>query len=354
MASFKQGIDYFPFQVELDNKFKFIKIKFGFEGFGIAISLLQHVYSIGYWCEWSEDDVAIFADEKRIEVDLLNNIIEESLKRGLFNQELYDQYEILTSKGIQKRYKEIVRRRKDVEITKEYLLINGDWGKVDGIVTTFGQHPDNKIEQKKGEEKKGEEKKLIEPEESDIVEEIIEDDIPEFDIKKDYAAALKLNKAFDINKHFEDLWKLYPVKKGKDKVLESDKKELFKYSFDDLEKAIDNIMFDYPDHKYIMHGRRFFKGEFVDYLPGKHVRIQKSEPVANKKNNDFHNFKQHDSDYSNDEIETKLKTKASKVEVDLIAPAQVVVEEEKKESVSEMLKRIAAERKGEKVNENRL
>ena len=41
-----------------------------------------------------------------------------------------------------------------------------------------------------------------------------------------------------ILEHFEKCWKLYPVKKGKDKITLTDKKELFKFSYEVIEKAI--------------------------------------------------------------------------------------------------------------------
>jgi hypothetical protein len=85
--------------------------------------------------------------------------------------------------------------------------------------------------------------------------------------------ALKLNKSFDekmlkekILDHFEACWKLYPVKKGKDKITLPDKKELFKYSQEQIQTCINNLVKEYPDKQYQMHGRRFFKGDFKDYL----------------------------------------------------------------------------------------
>lgn len=120
----KQGVDYFPLDVHLDNKFKFIEIKHGVEGFGIVIKMLQNIYSQGYWASWGEDEQLLFASENKIDFTKLETITEECLKRDIFNRRLYDQYAILTSSGIQKRYKEIVRRRKDVNWTANYLLID--------------------------------------------------------------------------------------------------------------------------------------------------------------------------------------------------------------------------------------
>jgi hypothetical protein len=124
----KQGVDYFPLDVHIDNKLKFIKIKYGVEGYGVIICLLQHIYSLSYWCSATDDDLLLLSDELKIEYQLLKSVIGEAVKRNFFNNELYEKYEVLTSKGIQKRYKEIVKRRKDVEIISEYLVIDNNFG----------------------------------------------------------------------------------------------------------------------------------------------------------------------------------------------------------------------------------
>lgn len=124
----RQGVDYFPLDIHLDDKFKFIQIKYGLEGFAVIIKLLQNVYANGYWYKWEEDEQLIFSHENNIEVERLELIVSESLERDIFNKELFKKHNILTSSGIQKRYKEIVKRRKDVEVVVEYLLVDNNFG----------------------------------------------------------------------------------------------------------------------------------------------------------------------------------------------------------------------------------
>jgi DnaD/phage-associated family protein len=153
----KQGVDYFPLDVHLDDKFKFIEIKYKLEGFAILIKLMQKIYSYGYWYKWTDDEALLFSDEIRADYNLVVNVVSESLDRGVFNKELHDKYNILTSKGIQKRYKEIVRRRKEVEVIDEYLLIDNNFGVNDVINQSQGQQPDDKSTQSKVKESKGKE-----------------------------------------------------------------------------------------------------------------------------------------------------------------------------------------------------
>lgn len=145
----KQGVDYFPLDVHMDDKFKFVEIKYKLEGFAIIIKLMQRIYSLGYWCKWTEDELLLFSDEIKADPEFVQNVVNECLERGIFNQKLHDNYNILTSKGIQKRYKEIVRRRKDVEVTEEYTLIDGISRVIDDINPSSRQHSDGKSTQSK-------------------------------------------------------------------------------------------------------------------------------------------------------------------------------------------------------------
>ncbi|WP_163538177.1 DUF4373 domain-containing protein [Gracilibacillus sp. YIM 98692] len=119
----KQGVDYFPLDVHLDDKFKFVEIKFGLKGFSMVIKLMQKIYSQGYWCRWTEDEVLLFAHEARADVEFVEQVVEECLKRNIFDRSKYETFRILTSRGIQKRYKAMVKRGEGVEVIEDYLLM---------------------------------------------------------------------------------------------------------------------------------------------------------------------------------------------------------------------------------------
>ena len=73
----------------------------------------------------------------------------------LFFGEFFKKYNILTSKGIQQRYLEAVKRRKKVELIKQYLLINvnGNDENVD-IISIIDDNNEQRRVEKKREEKK--------------------------------------------------------------------------------------------------------------------------------------------------------------------------------------------------------
>lgn len=131
----KEGLDYFPLDVYLDDKFKFIEIKYKLEGFAIVIKLLQKIYANSYFTSWGEDEELLFADEVRVDLSILKNVTDECLKREIFNEHLYEKYKILTSSGIQKRFLEATKKRTSIAIKKEYDLISEEKTAVKGEET---------------------------------------------------------------------------------------------------------------------------------------------------------------------------------------------------------------------------
>ena len=75
----KQGVDYFPLDINTDDKFKHIEIKFQLQGFAVIIKLFQKIYNCGYWCLWGDDEEIIFAHENAIEIPKLKEILKGDL-----------------------------------------------------------------------------------------------------------------------------------------------------------------------------------------------------------------------------------------------------------------------------------
>lgn len=120
----KNGVDYFPLDVHLDEKFELIEAEFGLTGFAVVVKLLQRIYGQdGYYCEWNDEVALLFGKRIGLGGSAVSEIVSASIRRGLFDQTLYDRYQILTSVGIQKRYFEAVARRKVVNVEAAYLLI---------------------------------------------------------------------------------------------------------------------------------------------------------------------------------------------------------------------------------------
>lgn len=108
----------------MDEKFDLIEAEFGLTGFAVIVKLYQRVYSRGYYCEWTEEVALLFSRGVWLGGNVVSEIVSAAIKRGIFDKNMFDKYQILTSKGIQERYFEAVGRRKCVNVNKAYLLID--------------------------------------------------------------------------------------------------------------------------------------------------------------------------------------------------------------------------------------
>lgn len=107
----------------------------------------------------------------------------------------------------------------------------------------------------------------------------------------------------DANALFETLWKLYPLKRGKDKVSDARKLKLLEIGLDEMSRAIDRYKTELEkdsDWRKPQNGSTFFNGGYVDYLDANYVP-GKSGP---QKKSGFNQFQQ--NDYNFDELEKEL------------------------------------------------
>lgn len=178
MAS--EGIGYFPLGCVLDEKFQLIEAEYGLKGFAIVVKLFQRIYGgHGYYCEWNDDIALIFAKQQGVSqmsahgsVDsadassesgrpknLIDQVVEASIRRGIFNADLYQKYGILTSHGIQNIYLRSVRNRTEIKLLKEYLLLSDAEIKgnvvINAISDVRNSNSDVRNRQRKRKEKKG-------------------------------------------------------------------------------------------------------------------------------------------------------------------------------------------------------
>lgn len=122
----KQGIDYFPLDVYIDqdDKVMLIEAEFGILGFAIIIKLFMKIYSEGYFYSWSKRQQLLFSRKVNADINIVCDVVNECINWGLFNQKLFKEYGVLTSRGIQKRYIKASERRKNIVIDKSLLLLS--------------------------------------------------------------------------------------------------------------------------------------------------------------------------------------------------------------------------------------
>jgi len=169
------GIDYFPLDVDLDadDNLSMIIGEFGFKGEFIFIKLLAYIYkNKGYYTAWGEEEQLKFA--KRVNyvgasASLINEIVNRSIKWGLFNKSLFDKFNILTSKRIQTTYIQATRKRKGVNINPKYLIEAEEVAKkaersaVEAEESPKKAEDCDKVKERKVKESKGDEKEKPPP-----------------------------------------------------------------------------------------------------------------------------------------------------------------------------------------------
>jgi hypothetical protein len=120
------GLPYFRLDTVLDEKFELLEAEFGIKGYAVVVKLYQYIYSRGCYCLWTKDYGLLFSQKIGVGYDLVSEIVCSALRRGIFDEQKFKKYDILTSHGIQKNYFSAISRRKIFEIEKDYLLLSVD------------------------------------------------------------------------------------------------------------------------------------------------------------------------------------------------------------------------------------
>jgi len=125
----KQGLNYFPLDVDFLEDVKVLRITHG-QGPGavaVLIFLLGNIYKDhGYYMEWNEDVPFLAARATGVSEGSARAIIEKAVNVGFFDESMKDQHNILTSRGIQKRYRAVALSTKRTlrNVQGKYALIN--------------------------------------------------------------------------------------------------------------------------------------------------------------------------------------------------------------------------------------
>lgn len=121
----KQGLEYFSFDTDFfsDIKIRRISRACGPASTSILICLLCNIYKDkGYYIEWNENLSFVVADIVGTTEGAVEEVVKKAIQVGFFNKELFDKYQILTSNGIQNRFKSAVKRREEIEYVADYLV----------------------------------------------------------------------------------------------------------------------------------------------------------------------------------------------------------------------------------------
>lgn len=169
----KAGLDYFELDCHMEEKVRLIQAEFGLKGFAVLVKLYQKIYGgFGYYCEWTTDSLLLFMSENGLPSDnknLIADIVSACIRRNIFSEQLFNEFNILTSEGVQKRYLNATSKREKIELKKEYLLISVPENNKNVVINSISagrnsingrRNSQSKVKESRGEERKSEKIKV--------------------------------------------------------------------------------------------------------------------------------------------------------------------------------------------------
>ncbi|MBR4388263.1 MAG: DUF4373 domain-containing protein [Prevotella sp.] len=122
----KNGMDYFPMDVDMfdDDKLIGVSMKFGVTGEMVAVKLLCAIYRDGYYAVWQKRlRWKLMQSMRGTTEEVIDEIVLTLVEDGFFDEHLFRAHSVLTSRGIQKRYF-TSKRKKETDLP--YVLLSGD------------------------------------------------------------------------------------------------------------------------------------------------------------------------------------------------------------------------------------
>ena len=121
----KQGIDYFPIDVNFDDKTTLYIMEKGSAGLSVLITTWQLIYqNEGYYVENNNDLYLMIKMKISLSIEEIQDCINACIRRNIFDLSQQEQNGILTSKAIQKRYFSAAKKKKQTKYNPQYLLID--------------------------------------------------------------------------------------------------------------------------------------------------------------------------------------------------------------------------------------
>ena len=124
----EKGLSYFPFDIDTFQDIKIRKlIKYqGGKAVTVYALLLCLIYKSGYYMRWDEELPFIISEQTGFEEAYIREVITCCVALGLFSKPLFDAEQVLTSRGIQARYMEIVKSFRRASKISEFNLISSE------------------------------------------------------------------------------------------------------------------------------------------------------------------------------------------------------------------------------------
>lgn len=147
----KQGLDYFPHDTDAsgDEKVEALRSLHGNDGYAFYFIMLERIYrSPNCAVLITDKSRQVFADKVRVSVEKFNAMMVDALEVGCFDRDLFKRKQVLTSDGIDRRFRVVTNKREqmrqrregevkptgDQEMSEEFLNVFRLWNKLCVIV----------------------------------------------------------------------------------------------------------------------------------------------------------------------------------------------------------------------------
>lgn len=152
----KDGLDYYPMDVNFlgDIKVKKVIRSHGIQAVAVILHLLGTVYrDTGYYATYDDDLLFITADELNLEEKYVKDVVEKLLEVDFFSKEQAEKNKVLTSIGIQERYRKATERRISVNINDSLCIQKPRSTEVNVYKSTQSKVKESKVKESKVEDR---------------------------------------------------------------------------------------------------------------------------------------------------------------------------------------------------------
>ena len=124
----KIGLDYFPLDTDLFGDIKIRKLirRQGGKAVTVYTLLLCIIYRRGYYMRWDEDLPFIISEQTGFDEAYIREVVRCCMTVGLFDKSLFDAERVLSSRGIQVRYKLVNKLTKRNAKVTAFSLISSE------------------------------------------------------------------------------------------------------------------------------------------------------------------------------------------------------------------------------------
>ena len=125
----KSGVDYFPKDTSFyqDDKVRLIRASYGAKGLFLLDYLLCDLYGKnGYFMQWDNNKCLLVSDGAGCGCTpgFVAEAVAGFIRCSIFDKRVFDEFGILTSAGIQRRFVRMLESRKNFTFIEEYFLLD--------------------------------------------------------------------------------------------------------------------------------------------------------------------------------------------------------------------------------------